>query len=106
MKKPTKEEIILERDLKEASYIGEEGGMAVDGRLTQLGAYRKMVARIREDCGDEEVETFKENCSADDLGIAYFHLVTPANKHEFDYETEWYISVEKESPYKVWVFWG
>ena len=80
--------------------------MVVDGRFTRLGAYRKMVARIREDCFETDVDDFKEACKLNHLGMAWFHLVTDENRDQFDVDTEWYVSLEKISSYPVWCYWG
>lgn len=104
----TKADELIKRDLQEATYIGEDGGMVVDNRFTRAGAYRKMIARLREDCGEEEVKEFMENCKADDLGMAYFHVVTDKDRStgEFDSDTEWYVSGHDHSYNLVWVYWG
>lgn len=105
MKKPREQEII-KKQLQQAEYIGEDGGMVVDARFTIKGAYRKMIARLREDCGEAEVTDFKEACKPEELGIAFLHLITDKNKDEFDTDSEWYVSIKQESPYKVWCYWG
>jgi hypothetical protein len=106
----TRETEIIKKELQQAEYIGEDGGMVVDAKFTQLGAYRKMRQRWIEDCGKEEWEDFKENShfSPADLGIGFLHLVTDENRDEldFDTETEWYVSTKDKSPYKLWVYWG
>ncbi len=103
----TKEQKLMKKDLQEATYICEDGGMVVDGRFTQLGAWRKMVARLRTDCGEVEAEEFMEACSPKDLGNAFLHLMTSKKREEMgaDEDTEWYIS-NKKNEYMVWVWWG
>jgi hypothetical protein len=106
----TKEQELIKRDLQQAEYIGEDGGMVVDARFTQLGAYRKMAKRWIEDCGQDDWDSFKEDSdfTPDSLGIGYFHLMTEADREEMgaEQECEWYVSIEKKSKYKVWCYWG
>lgn len=102
----TIEQKLIKEGLQEAQYIGEDGGMVVDGRFTELGAYRKMMKRWKEDTG--EVEEFKEFCQPDDLSMGYLHLMTPEKREKIGAEedVEWYVSWKDKSPYEVWVFWG
>lgn len=101
-----KEQKLIKRDLQEAQYIGEDGGMVVDGRFSALGAWRKMIKRLREDCGEEEVTDFKQAVTPDELGRGWLHLVNPENQDKFESDTEWYVSIKDESPYEVWTYWG
>ena len=103
------EQKLIKRDLQQAEYIGEDGGMAVDGRFTLLGAYRKMRQRWIQDCGEDDWEFFNEEADLkNNIGIGFFHLMTDADREEMgaERETEWFVSFEKKSPYKVWIYWG
>lgn len=105
----TKEQELIKRDLQQAEYIGEDGGMVVDGRFTLVGAFRKMRERWIEDCGEDEWQDFNDDADLmSNIGIGYFHLMTEADREEMgaEKECEWYISIEKKSPYKVWCYWG
>lgn len=104
----TKEQELIKRDLQQAEYIGEDGGMVVDGRFSRLGAYRKMIAKVREDCTESDVDDFKDACKPEDLGKGWLHLMTEADREEMgaEQEIEWYVSLEKKSPYELWVYWG
>lgn len=102
----TKEQKYMKEELSEATYVGEDGGMVVDAKFTRHGAWRKMILRLREDCGDTEAEEFIESVKPTDLGIAYLHFLTEREKKEYEEGTEWYVSLKKKSPYEVWAWWG
>ena len=100
-------EEILNTELQEVQYIGEDGGMVVDGRLSFKEAYKRMKKRWTDDCGEEEArEFFRDWCTEVSVGIGYLHLIKDEDKHKYEDDVEWYVSVKEESPYKVWVYWG
>lgn len=85
----------------EATYIGEEGAMAVITK-TRMGAYRKFLKRLREDMGDADFEMFYPEISIEQVGIGWLHLTTEEDKKLMD-DCDWYVSYTKESPIEVWV---
>jgi len=97
----TKEEQYLKDDLKNAVWIGEDGGMAVSGKLTKIGAWRKMRALLREDCGNIEAEEFR----LDSIEIGFLRLATEEERKGDYYDSEWFIT-RKKTQYPVWVYWG
>lgn len=99
----TKQQKIIKEELQEAQYIGEDGGMVVDGRFTPEDAYKMMVTKIRE----EEAENFTDWCNPEDIVSGWLHLTTEEDRRDrFDSDTEWYVSIRDKSPYSVWVYWG
>lgn len=99
----TNEQKIFNRDLSEADWIGEGETIAVSGKFTRIGAYRKMRKLFVSEVGVIEWQDME--CNKDSLYIRYFHLVkTDEEKDHFDAwdgEVEWYVS-DKKSKYKVW----
>ena len=98
----TEEEKLIKRDLQIAQWVGEDGGMVVDGKFSLETACRKMRRLLKREVGETESEDFK----IDNIGIGYFMLPTPEDIEENGNDSEWYISIKDKSPYKVWVYWG
>lgn len=67
-----------------------------------------MIARVRQDCDEFDVDAFKDACKPEDLEIGWFHLMTEADREEMgaEQECEWYVSGENKSRYKVWIYFG
>lgn len=101
-------EKILDTELQEVQYIGEDGGMIVDGRLPFEEAYRRMRARWVEDCGEEDAKDFfDEYCTEEAVGRASLLLATKKIREKYgEPDLVWYVSIKEESDYKVWCYWA
>jgi hypothetical protein len=90
----------LHKEFSEAQYVGDEGNMVVDGRFTLIGAYRKMIHLVREDCGDMEAKEFMENNPLDQLGTRFARITTDEEKEKYD-DSPWIVMQEK-TDFTVW----
>lgn len=99
---------IIKHYLENVEYIGEEGGMVTDGYITREEARQRMINKWKEDCGEEEAKEFASTFELEDICEGYFHLMTPEMREKLGAPAscEWFVSQEKVSAYKVWVYWG
>lgn len=103
MSRKTREQTILDTELKNPCYIGEDGAMCVKCP-TELGALRKFRKQWINDCGIDD-EALGE-ITSETIGVGWLHLVTDSDRRtgEFEDDCEWYISYKEKSPYEVWVY--
>lgn len=98
----TEEERLIKKEKGDAIWVGEDGDIVCDKKLTELGARRKMMHLMRIEVGDSEAEEFWK-ASKHGLDIGYLHLVTQEERDQGEWEDDivWYVSPDV-SAYKLW----
>ena len=85
------------KELKDAQYVGEDGGMVVICP-TRLGALRKFRKLMRQDVGDYEASEL----SIDEIGIVYIEVGHFWN-NDGD-ECDWCSQGDPKKGYKAWSY--
>ena len=93
------------KELNSVGWIGEDGDMAIACK-TKVGAWKRMRAITRDDCGDYEASEIK----IDKIGIGWLHISTPEDKKRFwenhgEENVEWFVEFAHNTPKgrQVWV---